>query len=702
MTRRKRARRQLWLMPLLIVGGIVLNWLIGKPCELLGLPLYLNNFGTVFVSIFGGALPAAILGLLSNAIGVFTVPNRIYFGLIGVLLAITISLLNSKGVFKSIWKTLLSVLVMGIVFGTLNSILSWVLFGFEDSAALAPLAHKIYALGTLDKYPSLFFASIVIETADKLVTVGVVVLVYNLMSTERRERIEDALHFGDFRKMPATDRKKASLMTKVIVIIILSEILLGTIATVITYVLYQDIAVRNFTEKCSGVAESAALVVDPDKVDEYLALGRDAPGYNETEELLYGIKNSFPQIEYMYAYRVEEDGCHVIFDLEADNLQASQIGEVVEFDEEFKQYMDDLLAGKEIEPIITNDKYGWLLTVYKPVRNAEGQTVCYMAADIEMNEIIADQSIFIVKTVALFFSVSIIVVYITMELIKYGVIFPINRMANATERFALDTDERRTRSLERLRELNIRSGDELENLYSSLCKMATDSAEYIQKMKTQADIIVNMQSAIIWDFAEMVEARDKCTGDHIKTTSAYVEAIAKELQSEGKYADVLTDEYIEKIRQMAPLHDIGKIKISDLILNKPGRLTEEEFELMKTHTTEGRNILMASSSFSNADVYLKEAIEMATYHHERWDGKGYPSGLKGADIPLSARIMAVADVFDALVSRRSYKEPFSFEKATAIIKEESGSHFDPVVAEAFLNISKKAYEEIACAELQPA
>ena len=703
MSRKVKVRKQLWLMPLLIVGGIVLNWLIGQPVALLKLPFYLNSFGTVFVSIFGGALPAAILGLLSMAVGSFTVSNRIYFGLIGVLLAISISWLNSKKVFKSLPKTLLAILIMGIGFGAINSILTWVLYGFEEtSAAVAPLAQKIYSLGTLDKYPSLFFACVVIETADKLVTVGIVVLVYRMMPAGRREKIEDALHFGDFRKMPVTDRKRASLMTKVLVVIILSELLLGTIATVITYVLYQDIAIRNYTEKCSGVAESAALVVDADKVDDFLAYGREAPGYNETEELLYGIKNSFPQIEYIYAYRIEEDGCHVIFDLEADSSQASEIGEVVQFDEAFSQYLPDLLAGKEIEPIVTDDKYGWLLTVYKPVRNAEGTTVCYMAADIKMNEIIADQSGFIVKMVSLFFSVSIIVVYITMELIKYGVIFPINRMAEATERFALDTDESRTRGLARLNELDIHSGDELENLYSSLRKMATDSSEYIQKMKAQADIIVNMQSAIIWDFAEMVEARDKCTGDHIKTTSAYVEAIARELKKEGKYTDILTEEYIEKLRLMAPLHDIGKIKISDLILNKPGRLTDEEFELMKTHTVEGRNILMASSSFAGSEIYLKEAVEMATYHHERWDGRGYPSGLKGDDIPLSARIMAVADVFDALISKRSYKEPFTFEKAVAIIREESGSHFDPIVAEAFLRISKTAYEEIACAKTEDA
>ena len=486
------------------------------------------------------------------------------------------------------------------------------------------------------------------------------------------------------------------MMTRVITIIIVFEALLCFIAAVITFVLYQDIAIKNYSDKCNGVAETAALMIDPDKIDDYLTHGRDAEGYAETEKRLYDIQKANTQIQYIYVYRIEEDGCHVVF----NNTGAAVVNSVVPFENSLDEYRDALLSGEETEPIITNDKHGWLLTVYKPIRNAEGTTVCYVAADINMNDIVNDQAIFIIKMVYLVVSVSIIVVYVAMELIKYGIIFPVNRMANATENFALDTDEVRTNSLSRLYDINIRSNDELENLYSSLCKMATDSTEYIQQMKTQADIIVNMQSAIIWDFAEMVEARDKCTGDHVKTTSAYVEAIAKELRQEGEYSDILTDEYIEKIRQMAPLHDIGKIKISDLILNKPGKLTEEEFELMKTHTTEGRNILMATSSFSKSDIYLKEAIEMATYHHERWDGKGYPEGLKENEIPLSARIMAVADVFDALVSKRSYKEPFSFEKATAIIREESGSHFDPIVAKAFLNISEKVYKEIACHEAE--
>ena len=135
----------------------------------------------------------------------------------------------------------------------------------------------------------------------------------------------------------------------------------------------------------------------------------------------------------------------------------------------------------------------------------------------------------------------------------------------------------------------------------------------------------------------------------------------------------------------APLHDVGKINISDKILNKPGKLTDEEFEIMKTHTTAGREIIEKAINTVKGEVYLKEARNMAAYHHERWDGKGYPEGLHGEVIPLSARIMAVADVFDALSSARVYKPAFPLEKALDIIKEGAGTQFDPKCVEVFLD-----------------
>lgn len=196
--------------------------------------------------------------------------------------------------------------------------------------------------------------------------------------------------------------------------------------------------------------------------------------------------------------------------------------------------------------------------------------------------------------------------------------------------------------------------------------------------------VSGMQSGIITMMAEIVENRDDNTGGHIRRTAGYVESIARELQKQGSYRDILTDGYINDIIVAAPLHDIGKIHISDAVLNKPGKLTQEEFEIMKTHTTAGQKLLEHAKEELGESGYLNTAVEMAAYHHEWWNGGGYPYGISGDEIPLCARIMAVADVFDALTSKRCYKDAMPLEKAYAIIREESGTHFDPVVAEAFL------------------
>lgn len=197
--------------------------------------------------------------------------------------------------------------------------------------------------------------------------------------------------------------------------------------------------------------------------------------------------------------------------------------------------------------------------------------------------------------------------------------------------------------------------------------------------------VSGMQSGMITFMAEVVENRDDNTGGHIRRTAEYVACIAKELKAQGIYGDILTDRYMSDMVVAAPLHDIGKIHIPDAILNKPGKLTAEEFEVMKTHTTAGEELLTHAKAELGESDYLNMAVEMAAYHHEWWNGKGYPYGISGDEIPLCARIMAVADVFDALTSKRCYKNAMPLEKAYAIIREESGTHFDPAVVEAFLS-----------------
>ena len=195
-----------------------------------------------------------------------------------------------------------------------------------------------------------------------------------------------------------------------------------------------------------------------------------------------------------------------------------------------------------------------------------------------------------------------------------------------------------------------------------------------------------MKSQIIMVLANMIDTRDETTGVHVHRVSAIVEALVRKMRSEGMYSEFLDDRYVMSISLSAPLHDIGKIKIPDSVLKKQGDLTEEEFELMKTHTIEGANILEACAKQIDDNYYLLLGKDMAAYHHEWWNGKGYPYGLRGIKIPFCARVLAVADVFDALVSKRSYKQQMSFDQAFEIIKKGSGGHFDPEIVSVFLSI----------------
>ncbi|HSC68790.1 MAG TPA: two-component system response regulator [Cellvibrio sp.] len=200
-----------------------------------------------------------------------------------------------------------------------------------------------------------------------------------------------------------------------------------------------------------------------------------------------------------------------------------------------------------------------------------------------------------------------------------------------------------------------------------------------------------IQDVTILTMASLAETRDNETGNHIRRTQHYVKALAEKLRTNPRFAHFLNDDKtIEMLFKSAPLHDIGKVGIPDRILLKPGRFEPDEFEIMKTHTTLGRDaIARAEKDLGIEVVFLRLAKEIALSHQEKWDGSGYPEGLSGDDIPISARLMAVADVYDALISRRVYKAPMPHEKAVDIIREGKGTHFDPDVADAFLELESE-------------
>ena len=212
------------------------------------------------------------------------------------------------------------------------------------------------------------------------------------------------------------------------------------------------------------------------------------------------------------------------------------------------------------------------------------------------------------------------------------------------------------------------------NLLNNLDRMVKDRAEQIAQAR----------DLIVFTLAGLAESRDPETGEHLERIRCYCQILVEELKENSQYSDQIDDKFIENLYRASPLHDIGKVGIPDMVLLKPGALTESEFEIMRQHTEIGAESLDKSCKLADSGGFLEMAVDIARYHHERFNGTGYMEGLKAQDIPLSARIVAIADVFDALTSARVYKDAFRPEIAKLMIEEEKGEHFDPVIFDVFM------------------
>ncbi|WP_143698115.1 HD domain-containing phosphohydrolase [Vibrio sp. qd031] len=233
--------------------------------------------------------------------------------------------------------------------------------------------------------------------------------------------------------------------------------------------------------------------------------------------------------------------------------------------------------------------------------------------------------------------------------------------------------------------LPIHNNDEI----GAIATMTNSMLDALQQ--TQNEVTITRDVAIV-SLSALAESRDNETGAHILRTQEYVKALAQQMAKQQKYAVKLTPDYIELLHKSAPLHDIGKVGVPDSVLLKPGKLTADEFETMKLHPVIGAKALSIAESQMGSSSFLHVAKEISLTHHEKWDGSGYPYGLTGEEIPLSGRLMALADVYDALISKRVYKPAFSHQKALAIIVEGRGTHFDPDVVDSFLKIGAEFVE----------
>ena len=223
--------------------------------------------------------------------------------------------------------------------------------------------------------------------------------------------------------------------------------------------------------------------------------------------------------------------------------------------------------------------------------------------------------------------------------------------------------------------------------------LSNRTANLLSILLLKEEQLSHSHNEMVMGFATLVENKDGSTGGHVKRTTTYVKLLAEELRDRGIYKEELNNEYLENLYRAAPMHDIGKIAVPDAVLQKPGKLTDEEFEIIKIHTVKGGNIIKETFGHLENEQYSHMAYAVARHHHEKWNGKGYPDGLRHKEIPLCARIMAIADVFDAVSEKRCYRDAMPLEKCFEIIAEGSGQAFEPVLAETFLDIYDKVKME---------
>ena len=702
--RETKIRKQFVLPVILCVICILMN-MFGKWCTgILELPIYLDTPGTILASVLGGYIPGIFVALCTNMLNYYSDSVSIYYGVLNIMIAVLTCFASErleKCQKKKVLPLVLYLVFLALIGGGIGGCITLYLYGSDVNKWNRGLIEALGAIG-IGETGGWYVSTILYDLLDKILTVFFIQLVLFLIPKEKWNRfkflnwMQEPIVEEQIKKDETTSRKqRSSLSRKIVSLLVIFSVIIACICTTVCLILFRSYSVEQHKFLAMGVANMVAFEIDGDKVEEYLEKGEAAQGYRETEQQLANIRQSSPDIQYVYVYQIRPDGCHVVFDIDTEDMEGGEPGEIIPFDESFEELLPSLLRGEEIEPIITDDTYGWLLTVYVPVYDSEGYCVCYAATDVSMTEIRSYEMDFLVKLVCVFFGFLFFALAVGLWLAQYHLILPINAISNAADHFEYDDEHSRKENVEKLAALDIRTGDEVERLYQAFLATTKESTQYFEENKKKAEKIDALQSGLVMVLADLVENRDEATGDHVRKTAAYVGLTADKMRSLGYYDGQITDEFIRNCMRSAPLHDVGKIAIPDAILNKPGKLTEDEYTVMKTHAPKGRDVIeQAIATIPEAD-YLEEAKNMAGAHHEKWNGTGYPDGLKEEQIPLSARIMAVADVFDALVSARVYKPPFTYEDAFEIIENDAGTHFDPLVVDAFL---KSKDEVIAIAD----
>jgi HD-GYP domain-containing protein (c-di-GMP phosphodiesterase class II) len=457
--------------------------------------------------------------------------------------------------------------------------------------------------------------------------------------------------------------KVTNLQLKFILVFLGLGIICSVVISVLIYFQYHNYiisSVQNTLKDAGKLIESQMPVLG--EIDYIRQEGiAESEAYMDILNKLQEYSDAFG---FAFVYLVEKNGEDFIFLLDTDNLDQDTDNTFFTPYVEMADFLDEVIKSRQIAMSdIYTDKWGTFISAFIPVIR-QNKVVSIIGLDYEVSLI---RSLERRALLQIMLNLTITIPFVIIAAIIISITF-VN--------FVRKTDELNKNLVSANSRIEIQK-KELQNY--------NDNLEGLVKIKTKS--ILKLQNTIMETIAELVDCRDKTTGGHIARTSKYMKIFIDAMITNRLYREQTALWNIDLMTLSANLHDVGKIAINDSILNKMGRFTEDEYEEMKKHTIYGGEIIQNIKSKIGENEFLDYAHSFAVYHHEKWDGSGYPYGLNGENIPLPARLLAIIDVFDALISARPYKEPFSYEDAVKIIKDGSGSHFDPILTELFLSVS---------------
>lgn len=491
------------------VAGITLNVVCSIVVQALELSVYFDTFGTVFIAVLGGYIPGIAVGFFTNLINAKFNIEEMYFGFVNILIAIISTCFAHKGYYKKFSKVIMIIPATALVSGFFGTIVEEMVVSTSTNKTLADLIRHF-----LQNFP--------VELIDKGLAILAAFFLMKIIPLE----IKNAFRLIGKMQAPLSKEMRmaintntaftSSLRTKMIFNLMSITIIVAIFICAISYSLYIETTQREHVRIADGMINMVVNAINPYRVDEFIERGHQAEGYNEVERELYKIRASNSDIKFIYVYKIMEDGCHVVFDLDTADIPASSPGDIEEFDEEFYEDLDDLLAGRPIAPKISNGQFGYLLTIYKPVYNYTGKCVCYAGIDFSMKQINDYGRSFIAKVIALLAGAVVFILALGLSFIENNIILPVNTMAYCAKNFAYDSETARESNIERIKSLEIKTNDEIENLYAAFVKTTSDSMHYFENLKR-----AKIQVAVMDELAH----KDALTG--LKNKTAYVEKTAQ-------------------------------------------------------------------------------------------------------------------------------------------------------------------------------